>query len=71
MLNRTVIIPELNAMLGSKFRAMPPQLLLKTLHDTGVHLANPAFAQVESCADFLHRQFLVILENDDEAFVAV
>jgi len=34
-------------------------------------LTDARFAQVERCADFLHRHVFVIVENDDEAFVAI
>ena len=36
-----------------------------------MHLADAAFAQVERCSDFLHRQFLVVVEDDDQSLVTV
>lgn len=51
--------------LRSEFGASSSQLRLQTLHDAAVHLADAAFAQIERGADFLHRQFFVVVQNDD------
>ena len=44
---------------------------METLDDARVHLAHSAFAQVECRADFLHRHLFVVVENNDQAFVAI
>ena len=44
---------------------------MKSLNDARVHLANAAFAQVECGADFFHRHLFVVVEDDDQTFVAV
>src|SRR5438876_623697 len=47
------------------------KLRLEPGHDAGVHLADARLAQIQGGADLLHRHVLVIVEDDDEAFVAV
>ena len=58
-------------MLRTQFDATSTQLLLKSLNDACVHLTDPAFAQVQRRADLFHRHLFVIVEDDDETFVAV
>ena len=57
--------------LGSKLDSASTELFLETLHNAGMHLADAAFAQIERCADFFHRQFFVVVEDNDQAFVAI
>ncbi len=47
------------------------ELALQSLNDAAVHLADAAFAEIERRADLLHRQFFVVVEDDDQPFVAV
>src|SRR6266404_2883369 len=47
------------------------ELLLEAGDDAGVHLADARFAEVERGADLLHRHVLVVVEDDDEPFVAI
>ena len=58
-------------MSGAEFWSATSQLVLQALHNRAVHLADAAFAQVERRADFFHRHLFVVVENDDEPFVAV
>ena len=57
--------------LRCRIRPDAVQLLLQSLHDAAVHLADAAFAEIERRADFLHRQLFVVVENDDQSFVAI
>ena len=43
--------------------------LFDPFDDRAVDLAVTAFAQTERCADFLHCQFFVVVEDDDQPFV--
>ena len=36
-----------------------------------MHLADTAFTEVERCTDFFHRQFLVVIEDDDQPLVTI
>src|SRR6266545_2029967 len=51
----------------------PPfgQLLLEAGHNARVHLADARFGEIQRGADLLHRHVFVVVEDDDEAFVAV
>ena len=51
--------------LSAEFRTAAEQLGLKPLHDRTVHLAHPTFREIERRADFLHRQFFVIIKDDN------
>ncbi len=55
----------------AEFRPAFCQLRLQPGHDARVHLADARFAQIERGADLLHRHVLVVVEDDDEAFVAI
>ena len=57
--------------LTPEFRPPTPELVLQTLHDRTVHLADATFGKMECRADFLHRQLFVIVEDDNETFVAI
>ena len=46
-------------------------MALETLDNCAVHLADAAFGQVERGADFFHRHLLVVVEDHDEALVAI
>ena len=39
--------------------------------DAGMHLTHAGFGQAERVADFFHRQFFVVIQNNDESFVTI
>src|SRR5262249_47293609 len=55
----------------TKLRLPLSQLRLQACDNAGVHLAHARLAQVEGRADLFHRHVLVIVEDDDEALVAI
>src|SRR5437868_1613078 len=55
---------------GAELRPALAELLLQARDDARVHLADPRLAQIERGADLLHRHVFVVVENDDEPFVA-
>ena len=57
--------------LRSELRAAATELFLEPGHDAGMHLADTTFTQVKRGTNFLHRQFFVIIQNNDQAFIAV
>src|SRR5689334_12044153 len=56
---------------GAELGPARRELRLEALDDRGVHLRDPRLAQVERGADLLHGQLFVIVEDDDQPFVAV
>ena len=56
---------------SAKLHSTRAQLLLQTLNDAAVHLADPALAQIKRRTDLFHCQFFVVIKNNDQAFVAV
>src|SRR4051812_40255615 len=59
------------ALLCTELRPPLRELRLQPSDDAGVHLADARLAQVERRADLLHRHVFVVVEDDDQAFVAV
>lgn len=57
--------------LRPKFWAASTELFLKALDDAGVHLADSAFAEIQSCTDFFHRELFIVIKDNDQAFVAI
>ncbi len=55
----------------SEFGPPTPQLGLKPLNNAAVHLTNATLAQIQGGTDLLHRQFFIIVQDDDQAFVAI
>ena len=47
------------------------ELSLQTLHDAAVHLAHAAFAKIKRLADLFHREFFVVVQNDNESLIAI
>ena len=41
------------------------------MYNTAVHLADTTFAKIQSCPNFFHCQLFIIVENDNQAFIAV
>lgn len=56
---------------SAEFRATAFELFFQASHNAGVHLADAGFGQSERVADVLHCQFFVIVQDDDQAFVAI
>src|SRR5690349_2736708 len=56
---------------GAEFGAASSQLPLQAADARAVHLAHAAFAELERVADFFHRHLLVVVEDDNQPFVAV
>src|SRR5262245_26745943 len=56
---------------STELRPSLRELRLQPRDDAGVHLAHARLAQVESRADLLHRHVFVVVEDDDQPFVAV
>lgn len=54
-----------------ELRAAAAELIFQAVHNAGVHLAHATFRQPERVADLLHRQFLIIIEDDDQPLVAI
>ncbi len=57
--------------LCSKFRSATSELDLQSLYDAAVHLADTAFTQIKCGADFLHRQFFVVIKDDNQPLIAI
>lgn len=47
------------------------QDVLQTTYNTGMHLTDTAFAEIESRPDLLHRHLFVVIKNDDQSLVSV
>ena len=56
---------------GTELDASSSQLLLESLDDAAVHLTDAALAQVQRRSDLFHRQFFIIVEDDDQALISV
>src|SRR5262245_11911152 len=66
---RRISAPQ--ALLLRKFRAALAELVFEARDDAGMHLADAALRKAERIADLLHRQFFVIVEDDDQPLIAV
>src|SRR6516162_1835740 len=63
-----------SALLRLLFREFGPalvKLVFEPGHDARVHLTHAAFREPQRVSDFLHRQFFVVVEDDDQPLVAV
>src|SRR5262245_58894330 len=59
------------ALLLRKLRTALAELVFEACDDARVHLAHAAFRKAERIADLLHRQFFIIVEDNDQPLVAV
>ena len=58
-------------LLHRELRLPPTELALRPLDDGRMHLADTALREIQGGPDLLHREFLVVVEDDDQPFIAI